>query len=378
MSRPNPADDRPRKSLFGRYWAAASRFWTGRAARVSWPLTIGLVLVVLAQIGVQYRLNYWNRDFFDALERRDAAALWAQVELFVPLAVLAVGLAVASVWARMTTQRKWREWLTRHLLAAWIDQRRYQRLDAVDGDHQNAEYRISFDARIATDAPVDMANGLLNAAVTALVFLNVLWTVGGDFRLRLGGHEMVIHAYLVVAVIAYTMVFTSAMAFVGRNLTAVIQAENQAEAELRAVTNEIRELGESSPPATAGAVDVRGVQAAFAQVLRRWRQLCWQLMGTTMVSQTDVLLASVCAWMLCAPKFLAGEMTLGELTQASAAFVSVQVAFNWFVDNYQRLAEWRSSVNRVATLLQALDRADGLPRPAAAQKPEREHEHAVV
>jgi ABC-type uncharacterized transport system fused permease/ATPase subunit len=36
----------------------------------------------------------------------------------------------------------------------------------------------------------------------------------------------------------------------------------------------------------------------------------------------------------------------------------VQAAFNWVVDNYQRLADWRSAAHRVATLLQALDDVD--------------------
>ena len=78
-------------------------------------------------------------------------------------------------------------------------------------------------------------------------------------------------------------------------------------------------------------------------------------MGTTLVTQADLLFAPVVGWVLCAPKYLAGTMTLGELTQASAAFVTVQLAFNWLVDNYQRSSEWRSAVNRVATLLIALD-----------------------
>jgi ABC-type uncharacterized transport system fused permease/ATPase subunit len=66
-------------------------------------------------------------------------------------------------------------------------------------------------------------------------------------------------------------------------------------------------------------------------------------------------LAPIIAWFLCSPKFLAGAMTLGELTQAAVAFVTVQGAFNWLVDNYQRSADWMSSVNRVATFLFALD-----------------------
>ena len=49
-------------------------------------------------------------------------------------------------------------------------------------------------------------------------------------------------------------------------------------------------------------------------------------------------------------------LLLGSVSQkAAAAFVTVQGAFNWLVDNYQRLADWRSSAHRVATLLIALD-----------------------
>ena len=91
-------------------------------------------------------------------------------------------------------------------------------------------------------------------------------------------------------------------------------------------------------------------------------------MGTTFVSQTDLLFAPVFAWVLCAPKYLAGEMTLGELTQASAAFVTLQVAFNWLVDNYQRLSDWRSAVHRVATLLLALDEVT-VPEPEKPDLP---------
>ena len=51
-------------------------------------------------------------------------------------------------------------------------------------------------------------------------------------------------------------------------------------------------------------------------------------------------------------------MLLGEVTQAAAAFVAVQGAFNWLVDNYPRLAEWLSSAHRVGTLLSAFDRLE--------------------
>jgi putative ATP-binding cassette transporter len=59
--------------------------------------------------------------------------------------------------------------------------------------------------------------------------------------------------------------------------------------------------------------------------------------------------------LLCAPKYLAGTMSLGDVMQAATAFVAVQAAFNWLVDNYPRLADWKASAVRVGSLLRSLD-----------------------
>ena len=95
---------------------------------------------------------------------------------------------------------------------------------------------------------------------------------------------------------------------------------------------------------------------ALTNTLTQWRRLCWRLMQTTMVSHGNTRLAPVVGLVLCAPKFLAGAMTLGELTQAAAAFTLVQGSFNWLVDNYSRVADWISSLERVGGLLLSLNR----------------------
>lgn len=352
---------KPNHERLSRFWSSAAGFWRGKSAWVGWSLTISLLLLAVAQLVVQYRLNYWNRDFFNAIEFRDGPGLWNQAMIFVPLAFLSVALKVATVWGRMTTQRKWREWLTTNILDAWLSRERYRRLESVTGEYKNAEYRISIDARTATDAPVDLAIGFVTAVLTAFVFIGVLWSVGGSLTVVIGRVEITLPGYLVVGVGVYSLIFTGVMMAIGRRLPGVIQIENQAEAEFLAAATQIRESG-SQAAAAADTEKHRLAWQALREVLLRWRQLCWQLMGTTLVTQTDVLFAPVFAWVLCVPKYLAGTMTLGELTQASAAFVTVQLAFNWLVDNYQRLSDWQSAVNRVATLLLALDQVALLER----------------
>jgi ABC-type uncharacterized transport system fused permease/ATPase subunit len=343
------------RRLWSRFWQSASGLWRGRSAWLAWTLSGSLVATVLCQLYVQYQLNYWNRDFFDALERRDAHGLRLAVLMFVPLAGASTALAIFSVWGRMTTQRKWREWLTTHVIGYWLEDDRYRRLAQLAGEPRIPEYRIAEDARVATDAPIDFALGLLQSLLTASVFIQVLWSVGGDITVAAFGMRIWIPGYLVVSVVVYSGIVTGAMMVVGRALTTVVQRKNQSEAELITAAHMLRELGEAAAPARRDVKERDALWAALRSVLAQWLKLCWQLMGTTLVSHANFLLAPVMGLMLCAPKFLAGTMTLGELTQAAAAFTLVQSAFNWLVDNYQRVADWLSSVDRVALLLIAID-----------------------
>src|SRR4051794_21429130 len=83
-----------------------------------------------------------------------------------------------------------------------------------------------------------------------------------------------------------------------------------------------------------------------------------QYMRTMFVSHGNFVIASVIPIILCSPKYLAGEMSLGTVMQAAAAFIQVQYAFNWIVDNYPRLAEWTASARRASNLLIAIDGLD--------------------
>jgi putative ATP-binding cassette transporter len=89
--------------------------------------------------------------------------------------------------------------------------------------------------------------------------------------------------------------------------------------------------------------------------LSAWRDIAVQTMKTTSVSQTSGFIAPVPPIILCAPKFLDGSMSLGQVMQAASAFTIVQGALNWLVDNYPKLADWTASARRAASLMASLD-----------------------
>ena len=343
--------------LLSRFWRSASGFWKGQSAWGIWLLCASLLGIVVAQLLTQYWLNYWNRDFFNALEQKDGAALAATMLLFFPLAALSTALAIISVWGRMTTQRLWRKYLTTQLINMWLAEGHYRSLGQLDGEANppNPEYRIAEDSRVATDAPIDLVLALFSSILTACVFIGILASVGGSLTFELAGMRLTIPGYLAIGVIAYSGVVTAAIMLIGRQFTNVVQNQVQAEAAFRASANIMRERGEGIVVTENETEEVRALWSSLRNVIEQWRKLCWQHMRTAFVINGNILLAPIIALMLCVPKFLSGDMSLGEVTQAAAAFVTVQGAFNWLVDNFQRMADWRSASNRVAILLLALD-----------------------
>jgi len=344
--------------LLSRFWQSASGFWKGRSAWRAWLLIVLLIATVLLQLWTQYGLNFWNRDFFDAIGRRDAADLWTQALRFMPLAAASIFLAIFSVWCRMTMQRKWREWLSNQLYDYWLENDRYVRLRFVRGDHQAPEFRIAEDVRIATDLPIDLTIGLLSSFLTAITFIGVLWSVGDGLIISFNGLAFNIPGYLVMSVVVYSILLSAATFLIARHLVHVLEENKRCEAELRSIGTHLRETGEGTALEDNKKDGRQAVGSALKAVIAIWLTCCWQLMRLTLITHTSILITPVIGLLLCTPKYLAGAMSLGEVVQAAAAFVIVTSAFNWFTDNYARLAEWASSANRVASLLLALDQID--------------------
>ena len=348
--------ERARKSyLLKRFWISARGFWGESGEKIAWIGSVGLLLLIIFYVAVQYGINVWNRKIFDAIEKKDSATVLWLSAVFFPLALASVTLGVAQVYARMGIQRRWRAWLTNKVVSRWLNHGRYYQLNLVSGDHNNPEARIAEDLRIATDAPVDFVAGVTSAFLSAATFIVVLWTIGGALNASFAGTTITIPGFLVIAAIAYAGLASSAMAVIGRRFVAISESRNQAEAEFRYVLTRVRENGESIALLGGEAEERDGIDKSLRNVLRQWARLCGQHMRTTIVSQGSNIVAPVLPLLLCAPKFLDGSMTLGQVMQAASAFTIVQSAFGWLVDNYPRLADWNACARRIASLMVSID-----------------------
>lgn len=352
---PEQIEDARRAYLLKRFWISARGYWGPGGDRLAWASSIGLLLLIAINVGFQYGINVWNRGLFDAIEQRNASTVYFLGAVFPPLVLGSVVIVTIQVYVRMLIQRRWRSWLTKALIARWLANGRYYQLNLIGGDHQNPEARISEDMRVATESPVDFVAGVIAAFVSASTFIVVLWTIGGALTIPIAGTSITIPGFLVVTAVLYAVITSGSITFIGRKFVRVSEAKNQVEAEFRYTLTRVRENGESIALLGGEEEERSDLDKTFANVRQQWRQLAHQYMRTTLVSHGSMLIAPVVPVLLCAPKFLDGSMSLGQVMQAASAFTIVQSAFGWLVDNYPRLADWNACARRVASLMMSLD-----------------------
>lgn len=337
-------------------------FWRGATARTAWFWTLALAASVIFSVFVNVTVNRWNGWFFDTLEKKDTEGALIAMAVFPVLAITVAGVGVGILVTRETLQVHWRKWVMAKLADGWVGERRFYRLSLSGYEPANPEYRIADDVRWATEPLVDFAIGLLSALITIIMFIEILWEIGGGLTLPQSFGGVTIPAYLVLAAIVYAVLVSGLITIVGRHLPRLAAARNEGEARLRFSLMRIRDHGEAIALARAETGERHAVARTYDNLAQRWLAMIRWRGRLTWITNGSSALVPVVPLLLAAPKYLSGEMSLGGVVQVAAAFVAVQNAFNWVLDNFMRIAEWLAAARRVNELADALERL-GSSRP---------------
>lgn len=331
-------------------------FWS--SAPRAWLLSFCAFGLVFADLLIQVGINRWNGLFFDALERKDTATVLYGVQLILMLAAAASASGAAFVQCKMRLQMEWRQWLTHRLITRWLSRRRFYQLSIAGDPVKNPEYRIADDVRMATEPPVDFVLGLTGSVLSAATFVSILWYIGGSLHLEPYGTPVSVPGFMVWGVLTYSLITTTTTWTVGRPLIGFLEARNASEAAFRYELTRVRENAEHIVLINADGDERRGLSSTLAAVARSWLAVIRRESHMTWFSNGNLVLMPVVPLLLAAPKYLQGDLTLGELMQIAAAFVQVHMALNWLANNAVRIAEWLASVRRVIELSAALDGLD--------------------
>ncbi|WP_431268906.1 SbmA/BacA-like family transporter [Dankookia sp. P2] len=255
-------------------WRIAGPFWRSEE-RWRARLLLGVVVLLnLSLVGMSVLLSYWNREFFNSLQAKDADAFWAllfwwrQTESgpmpgFVFVAVLYILIAVYQLYLRQALQIRWRGWMTRQVLDRWLADRAYYRIALTDPGTDNPDQRVAEDLRMFVDNTLALGLGLMRSVVSLFSFILVLWGLSGPATLF--GIE--IPGYMVWVALVYAVVGTVLAHWVGRALIPLNFNQQRVEADFRYALVRLRENAEGIALYGGEADERRGLVQRFQALI---------------------------------------------------------------------------------------------------------------
>ncbi len=153
----------------------------------------------------------------------------------------------------------------------------------------------------------------------------------------------------------YAFVGTFLANLVGRRLISLNFLKQRYEANFRFALVRVRENAEGIALYNGEQREADSLNARFADVFNNgWRVLFTQAQLAFYQSGYGQL-AIIFPYVVTAPRFFAGAITFGVMTQTASAFGQVQSALSFFIDNYTTLAELRAVMDRLKGLQAATD-----------------------
>jgi putative ATP-binding cassette transporter len=357
-------------------WRLAKPYYVSEEKWTARLLLASIIALQLLLVGMDVILNFWNNAFFNSLQNKDwksfidLLVLYKRTENgilpgFCEVAAVYILIAVYRIYLTQWLQIRWRRWMTTRFLDEWLADRAYYRISLIavrnaDGTTRptdNPDQRIAEDLRdfigdsvLGSRGVLSLGVDLLSNIVSLFSFITILWTLSGPVKL-LG---LTIPGYMVWIALLYAVFGTWATHMVGRPLALLNFRKQRVEADFRFALVRLRENTEGVALYGGEAQEQAGIIARFGALMANWWALMQRYKLLIALTAGYGQVASVFPIVVAAPRYFAGLIPLGALTQTAGAFGQVQGAMSWFVNSYADIATWRATVERLSTFQRAI------------------------
>jgi putative ATP-binding cassette transporter len=329
------------------------RIATGRLGVM---MLIFLVVINQLQVGISLRLSFFNRDFYNAIQEKDANSFWYQlIYVFSVWAAIAVISSLIEMVANYALLIRWRRHMAESFSAAWLRNANHYRI-ALAGTSDNPDQRIAEDTRSFVNQTYNYALPLLTQVSTLVSFSIILWSI--PVASTVPGTDITVPGFIFWMALIYSVAATWIAHMIGRTLIPLEFEQERREANFRFSLARLREYSEQIALMRGEATEQRHLSQRFGEIVTNFYRLVWARVRLTTFTLSFAQANVVVPYLLLAPHYFAGKITLGIMTQVATAFDRVQTAMSFFIDRYQTIAQYVASINRLTTFEAAIAQAD--------------------
>src|SRR4051794_10781515 len=323
---------------------------------VALTLAIVVVAIEFGQVAINVRLSYFNRDWFNAIQEKNAAAFWTLVlTVFCFWAAIFVASAIYQYALQSYLRIRWRRWMTSRYIARWLEDENHYRMQLFGAGTDNPDQRIQEDVDQFIARTQDIALRLLSSASTLVSFSVVLWEISADFTIP--GTETRVPGLLVWGALVYSALATWLTHWIGKPLVNLNFEQQHYEADFRFSLARLREYGEQVALLGGERAERERLGSRFGNVIGNFLAIVSRTKRLTAFTASYQQANAVISYILIAPYYFAGKIPLGGMTQTAGAFARVESTMSFFITFYTTLADYKAVIDRLTSFDVAIGRA---------------------
>jgi putative ATP-binding cassette transporter len=307
----------------------------------------------------------------EAVKASGKDGFWLSMLVFAVLATIHVARVMLDLFLMQRFMLRWRAWLTDRLTDDWLDGKAYYRARFIDDTIDNPDQRIQTDIDIFTAGVGPLPNtpnntsaatllfGAISSITSMISFTAILWNLSGSLTLPIIGTEIPRALFWIGLVY---VLFASVIAFwIGRPIIWLSFNNEKFNAAFRYALVRLRDASEAVAFYRGEIAERTGLRRLFAPVVSNYKRYVNRMMGFYGWNLSMSQIIVVAPYLLQFPRFLAGEIKLGAMSQSASAFGSIQDGLSFFRNAYDQFAGYRAAIIRLHGLVVANEEGRALP-----------------
>ncbi|TPG33747.1 ABC transporter ATP-binding protein/permease [Mycolicibacterium hodleri] len=368
------------------YWRITGPYFSGRQSVPVWLLVGVLLLSVMFSVRMDVLFSFYGNDQYSALQVafegasagddavRDSGirGFWFSIVVFALLLIVYLAQTLLDLYLMQFFIIRWRVWLTDRLTNDWLDGRAYYSsrflASSGDGPIDNPDQRIQQDIDVFTTGTGPETNtptvgtsttllfGAVYSIVSVVAFTPILWNLSGPLTF----FGVTVPKALFWIVLIFVAFATVVSFWIGRPIIRLSFRNEMTNAAFRYALVRLRDGAEAVGLSRGERVERVALSDRFAMIIVNYRSLVWRGVAFLGWNKGMSQIVDPLPLIVQAPRLFAGEINLGDVSQSSSAFRSVQASLSFFRAVYDSFASYRATIIRLDGLLTANERARAL------------------
>ncbi len=322
----------------------------------AWSLLIASIILQLTMVYSAVLMNKWNNDFYTALQNVDKSALIKSLKVFCLVVAFTIFVFIGKYICQASLALDWRKFMTEKYYNKWLENNAFFGFHLLNNNNDNPDQRISEDVRSFTLLSIELTFGILDAVVTLLSFVTILWGLSSAINFSFLNIDIKIPGYLVWSSLIYSIFGTIITYIIGRKLAGIDFLQEQKEANFRFAMMRVRENSEAISLLKGESFEKNIFKVALEEVILNNLKIIninknlgiWMNLYNNFSNIFPILLAS--------PMYFAKKIMLGGLMQIASAFGKVQDSLSFLVDSFKTIASYKAVVDRLSGFIDNINK----------------------